>query len=369
MASRRTSVLAILAVLVLGGTAYLATRPDSPPPASTATPAPAPAESPSALPGAELFVVPGGDGDCTQADPCGSLNDGLAAASPGATVRLAAGSYPSQLLRGQSSHAGAPVRLVSDPANPAELKQLLIEARNLEIVGVRVVGEVRVRDQAVDVTLDNLNIDGILDIEGDRTVVRDSRVLPESDRDAVQVRSGPTGVQLIDNVVGPGRRSPGSPAHVDCLQVSWASDLLVEGNTFFRCPAQTILIKADRGPITGVMIRGNTIQGCLTRTETCDGFKTLQIRTAQEMRDIVVKGNSIDGAVVFDSLPGLVITRNVMTGDPGCTVGATDNIVAKSSCPDANRVADVAFPSRTDDVPDLTPGPACACEGYGAPRR
>lgn len=361
MAARRTFAAAVV-VALLGTLAYLATRPADNPPA--AAPSPDATSTATTGPG-ELFVAPGADGDCSRADPCGTLDAGLAAASPGKTVRLAGGDYREQLLRSGSSHDGAPVRLVADPADPARIGRLLLEARNVEIVGVTVRGEVRVRKQAADVTLTDLDVVGIVDIEADRTVLQGSRVVAQPDRDAINVRSGPSGVRLIGNVVGPGSRSPGSPAHVDCLQVSAATDLLIEGNTMFRCPAQTILIKADRGPITDVVVRDNVLQGCLSRTQDCDGFKTLQIRTAQEMRDIVVEGNTIDGAVVFDKMPGLVIERNLMTGDPGCSAGATDNIVGKSSCPQANRVEPVTFAGREDEVPDLEPTDACDCAGYG----
>ncbi len=359
MAGRRVLVIAVAVLVLLGAATFLLTRPADPPPvaAPTATPR-----------STELFAAPGVDGDCSRRNPCGSLDQALAAATAGQAIRLKGGDYGTQLLKPGSSHTGPPVRLISDPADPAQVGQLFIEASGVEISGLRVDGEVRVRKQAADVTLTGLDVTGTVDIEGDRAVLRGSRVRLMPNRDGVSVRSGAAGVQLLDNVIGPGSRSPGSPAHVDCLQVSAATDLLIKGNTLFRCPAQTILIKADRGPIVGVQIRNNVIQGCLTRTETCDGYKSLQVRTAQEMRDIVVEGNTIDGALVFDDLPGLVVTRNLMSGDPGCLPGSRDNVVGKSSCPQVNRVADVSFPGRADEVPNLAPGPACACEGYGAKR-
>lgn len=326
---------------------------------------------------ADHFVAPGGSGeDCTQSRPCGTFDAALKVSSPGDVVEAAPGTYPQlKLLKGVAKPVGTePVLLRGASTSSVTVEGLILEVPGVDVALLTVQGDVRVRKTATGTRLDRLSVRGIVDIEASKTVLVASRVQPPPDRDALSIREGAAGVEIVSNVIGPGLRTNGT-SHVDCMQVSWATGLRVVGNVMFRCATQTIIIKPDRGPITDVLVSDNVLQGCVQRTSECDGFNALAVRLsgANEFRDVRIVQNTIDGGVTFDDFPGLELSRNVMTDQP-CLAGSTDNVFPPNkSCGAAttgtgppNLMRTILFLGRDGMPPDLRLDPVCACSAYGA---
>ncbi|CAB4935248.1 MAG: hypothetical protein F2825_11585 [Actinobacteria bacterium] len=307
--------------------------------------------------------------ECTRRDPCSNWNAALRAARPGDVVNVLPGHHGSQKLRKADAKpvGSAPVLFRGAGTGSTRVGQLDVEVPETTFASLQVTSEVRVRRTASGTTLSMLQVNGIVDLEADRSALLDSRVAPPADRDAVQVRSGAADVAIRGNVIGPGPRTGAN--HVDCVQVSWASRLQITGNTLYRCATQSLHLKPDRGDVVDVLVQGNAIQGCVPRSDACNGYNAFDVRTAgHDIRDIRVIGNTVHGGVTFDDVPGLVLQRNLMNDHPGCLVGSTDNVFGRGGCdrPEANAVRSVRFVAPDADPPDLRAVPECACAGYGA---
>jgi hypothetical protein len=296
-----------------------------------------------------------------------ALTAAYATAAPGSTIELATGVYaPAQLRRA----AGAPTLTLAEPVTLRPASGATVVVRNLDVAGpalriknLHMTGIIRFRARAIGSSIDGSRVDpGNVIVEADQVAITGTRLHAPPDRDALDIGAtdgtGPTGVQVKDNLIGPGTLTPGSTAHVDCLQVMSAVDLVVADNLLYDCPAQTLLVKADLGPIDGVSIVRNALRGCRPRTSTCPAFMTLQVVPASHsMQDIRLEGNSVAGALrAVAGIPGVVIVGNAIDRvEDGCSYPMTANVVGSSRCtlPGGNRTAAPVWVNPDANPPDL----------------
>jgi len=214
---------------------------------------PAPVQPPPT--GASVFLAPSGnDGNpCTAASPCRSMQRGAAAASSGATVSLAAGSYPEQSL----VNVQKPVSFKADGA-VTFAGQLVLQCNT----GVTVDGVkskmLLVSSGNRDLTIRNADVGGgpwTTGLEEDPVVISGD-----------QYHACSTGF-LNRNIVLDGayihdyfwHQNPGSGPHPDCLQVYGGVDgLTIRNSRFERCAESFIGSYPDFGDVKNVLIEDTT---------------------------------------------------------------------------------------------------------------
>ncbi|MEX2159811.1 MAG: right-handed parallel beta-helix repeat-containing protein [Dehalococcoidia bacterium] len=218
-----------------------------------------------------------------------SINGAIAAAKPGATIRLHAGVYREQVTITKSitlkAAGDGPVWIDAGCDHP---NALLIKADSVSIrgIGVRKAQEATIRLEAADnITLDNLTVQdwnctneedqfraGVASWFGGRKlIVRNSRFERRVDLggpdagygNAVWVKnSSPIGGggHLIErNTVVGGFDGIGGETE----SVPWGgfkSDTIIQNNTVTDCSDDGIQVE---GGTTRVVVRGNTVRGCL----------------------------------------------------------------------------------------------------------
>ncbi len=298
-----------------------------------------------------------------------ALASAYSKAPSGSTIELAPGVYaPKQLRRPAGAPAlERPVTLRAEHGADVEVRALDVAGPALRVTGLRLTGIIRFRAAAVRSSLVGSTVDpGTVIVEGDDVTIRDNRITAAPDRDALDIGAtdgtGPRRVRVHRNVLGPGKLSPGSSAHVDCLQVMSAERLVVTANVLYDCPAQTLLVKSDLGPVHDVRIERNALRGCRPRTHACPAFMTLQvIPGAHPMSDIVVEGNSVAGAFrSVGQLPGLALRGNAIDEvADGCEHLVERNVVGRARCdvPPGNLVAAPRWSSVDAAPPDLRAAP------------
>jgi len=300
-----------------------------------------------------------------------------ASAAPGTTIELATGVYqPKQLKRA----IGAPpltqaVVLRAATGATVEVRNLDVNGPALRVDDLHLTGNVRFRARAVGgAVLDSTVQPGTIIVEADRVAIERNTIRGPDDRDGLDIGAtdgkGPYGVMVRGNTIGPGRLTPGSTAHVDCLQVMSADNLTVEDNILFDCPAQTMLVKSDLGPIRGVTILRNSLRGCLPPSSGCPGLMTLQIVPgAHPMRTITVTGNSVAGALrAVDAIPGVTFTGNAIDHvEDGCQYPMVGNVIGTSRCtiPPGNTQAQPLWLGADRRPPDLRPAPGSPVQDAG----
>ena len=308
-----------LRLLVAGLAAALATASlvAVAPPAGASAPAP-------------LHVAVGGTGgSCTAAAPCGTFQAAYALAQPGQAVVVRGGTYPAQTLKPASRHvAGAPVVFSPAPGAAVTVSTLVeVLAPDVVLRDLTVVGRVRLREAAAGSRLEQSTVTGgsVL-VDAPRSAVIASVVQPGVGQDGINVRYG-SQVLLQGNRIGPGTRGS-TGAHVDCIQVMGGSDIRILDNELVRCPTQQLHVKPDLQPISRVLVEGNRITGCGQRTTACDGYVSIDVRTAgHPVRDVVVRGNVIAGTAYMEDVPGLRVQHNRISWFSRCGSWATDNTV------------------------------------------
>ncbi len=294
-----------------------------------------------------------------------ALASAYATAPSGSTIELASGVYqPKQLRRpADAPTLDQPVTLRAEDGADVEVRSLDVAGPALRVSGLHLTGIIRFRAAAVRSSLEGSTVDpGTVIVEGDDVTIRDNHITAAPDRDALDIGatdgSGPRRVLVHRNVLGPGTLSPGSSAHVDCLQVMSAEQLVISANVLYDCPAQTLLVKSDLGPVHDVRIDRNALRGCRPRTDTCPAFMTLQIIPgAHPMSDVEVRGNSVAGAFrAVGQVPGLALRGNAIDEvADGCEHLTERNVVGRARCdvPPGNLIAAPRWTSVDAAPPNL----------------
>lgn len=273
-----------------------------------------------------LHVSPDGTGDCSAPSPCGSITQALDRAEPGATVLLQDGVYGAQVIE-------APVR-ASDwdqnvdvrPQTPggAVVEGIEIKAPHVTVRGLTSTGDVYIRPAADNSGFVDMVVQGgTAYVTGaDNAFLVRNRVMPADNQDGVQIKGlkgdNPMGLRIVENVIGPTRRTDGK-SHLDCIQILGGSQILLQRNTLFHCASQGLLIASGAGGTVGqgIIVERNNIHGCPPgRSSMCDGF-----------------------TAVLSGAPGLVFIHNTATGGSTKIAGRrsviANNIISRMSrCPE-----------------------------------
>jgi hypothetical protein len=263
-----------LLVLVITLAVLAADRPHS------ADPAGAPATAPPPVPVADLYVSPSGSdqGYCTKALPCQTFDLAYQLAAPGDVVEVAAGSYPSQILR--LKRAARPPNIVIREAAGARVVVgdegstvgcLGFEgARYVTVEGVETtytdVGGRRHqcgisvgRQNAHDITLVDIDA-GMIWFGADDVTVRGGDFGPSVDENMkIEYSTGhaPRNI-LIDGAVIHDARS--YEQHQECLALWGGQRITIRNSLFSNCETFHIWIDAEGGVISDVLIEGNTFE-------------------------------------------------------------------------------------------------------------
>lgn len=314
-----------------------------------------------------------------RATSASELATAYAVAEPGSVIELGPGVYePKQLRRGAGAPTlDEPVTLRPAAGADVEVRALDVGGPALRVEGLHLTGIVRFRATAVGSSLEGATVvPGTVIVEGDDVTIQGNRITAAPNRDALDIGatdgSGPRGVVVHGNVLGPGTLDPGSAAHVDCLQVMSAERLVITANVLYDCPAQTLLVKSDLGPVRDVHIARNALRGCRPRTSTCPAYMTLQVVPGEHpMSGIEVDGNSVAGALrAVGVIPGLELRGNAIDSvEDGCEHLVERNVVGSARCeiPPGNLVASPEWEGVDTAPPDLHPTSGSPTRDSGAP--
>jgi hypothetical protein len=290
-----------------------------PEPEPVPTPEPEPEPTPEPEPsGTVLHLSPSGSdsSDCGAAAPCRTLNRAYRVAAPGQTVEMAAGTYSDTTLSLDSSKTST-ADVVFQPAPGASVTispQLHVSARHLELRGLHLSSKLWVEASAADVTFRNdalKNFD--LYSEGTQSSQDISfiggSIGPSANENSRIASNGPATSASPRNILIDGVAfhdftvTPGSEAHVECLQV-WAVDgLTIRNSTFRNCAVFDIFLqKLPEGAAatpSNILIENNFFDCC--------GSGYYAIRMADHpgtsWKNVTIRNNSLDKGINPD--PGV----------------------------------------------------------------
>lgn len=304
-----------------------------------------------------LYASAAGQGrDCAPAAPC-SLQAALDEATSGQTIQVLPGTVSRVRLQDESGHLkNADSNVVLAPVSPAEttLDGVQVFASHVTLSGFEATGDgVFLRPSATYSRIDSLNYDNggrsttaglpAVTLGGSHQALVNSVIRGTTDADLVFLGTTAepvTNILVQGNALGPAAVGPAG-GHVDCLQLGTAaSHVAIVGNLMRGCSNSSIIIKADRGDISDVLIANNMMQGCLQRSSSCAGYYAAYVRlnrqTEYTLKDVQLLHNTVDGALDLDEVPGLVVDSNIISsfskGQDKCGPWFTNNLVADTGC-------------------------------------
>jgi hypothetical protein len=275
----------------------------------------------SASAAARLYLSPSGSdaAACTQTAPCKSLSRGYRAAQPGQTVQLASGSYRDSSLPAEPSTgdvrfaaaAGATVSLAND---------VHVAAKHVELVGLHVQGTLYIDAGAADVTIRNATLKTFQVLSSGAQAPTDisfigGSVGPSADSSNLIASDSTTTTASPKNILFDGvafhdfTLSPGSSAHVECLQV-WAADgLTIRNSTFSNCEVFDIFLQklpAGAAPTPSNILIENTFFA-----KTRSGYYAIRTgdHPGSNWRNLTIRNNSFNQAINLDPTATFANTR------------------------------------------------------------
>jgi hypothetical protein len=253
---------------------------------------------------ATLHLSPSGSdrNACTQSAPCATMDKAYRAASPGQTVLLAPGTYPTQTIKPDSRKTSA-ARVVfrSAPGGRAVIAGVLIGGSHIELRDLQTPWAVQAG--ADGVTIRNVIADGISSIVGASNVsviggeIFSSKPVATDPVIASLYGKVPTNI-LIDGVAFHDFRDvgPGNFHHIECLQVGAAVNLTIRNSTFRDCATHDIFVRSwgmvnnSPSPLSNIVIENNFF------ANTPDGFYGVQILddlwTGTPKTSFIIRNNS-----------------------------------------------------------------------------
>jgi hypothetical protein len=233
-----------------------------------------------------LYVSPAGNdtAPCSIAQPCLTFGRAYRAASPGARVEVAGGTYATQTIPADASKAAGP-DVVFGPAPGARVSAARVAVYGSHVAFRDMSFPWSLRPGATDVTLHDIVSDGQIDIVGARNVaiqggeIYSSRPVTSDSLVAGYDGIVPTNIVFdgvyfhdwLDSLAG------GVNHHIECLQVGAANGLTIENSRFRNCFTHDIfvrswgLVNGTPSPIAGVLIENNWLAA------TTNGYYTLQV--------------------------------------------------------------------------------------------
>ncbi|HSS42858.1 MAG TPA: right-handed parallel beta-helix repeat-containing protein [Solirubrobacterales bacterium] len=309
--------------------------PDPPAPEPEQTPEPpAPEPEPTPTPdAAALYLSPSGSDSnaCTSAKPCKTLNRAYRLAAPGQTVELAAGTYADTSLPVDSSKTSA-ADVLFRPAAGATVtfsQQLHVSAQHLELRGMRFSAKLWIEASAADVTMRNDTLKNFdlyssgTQSSHDISFIGGS-VGPSADENSRIASNGPSTTASPERILIEGVNfhdftvSPGSEAHVECLQV-WAVDgLTIRNSTFRNCEVFDIFLqKLPEGKAatpSNILIENNFFDCCGS------GYYSIRMadHAGTSWKNVTIRNNSLDKEINPD--PSVPYSNVKIIGNVGPAV-------------------------------------------------
>jgi hypothetical protein len=204
-------------------------------------------------PGPVLFVSSNGSdaGACTRARPCQGFDRAYHVAKPGDLVEVAAGSYQAQTLSPDASKTSdKDVIIAAAPgADVVVTDQVDVRgAGHVELRGLHLRGGWHVYEGSQDVTFrDDETAYFFIDSASDIRIIGGS-VGPDADLDNGQIRPSAPDAPAPQNILIDGTyfhdatMTPGSDAHVECLQIAEVNGLTIRNSRFNNCETHYVFI-------------------------------------------------------------------------------------------------------------------------------
>jgi chitodextrinase len=253
------------------------------------------------------------------ADPCLTLDHAYRAAAPGEVVELAPGVYPGERIDVDAAKTSSD-DVVFRPAagQPVVMTGLLdvrgahLEFRDLLLEN----GGWRTFTGADDVTFRDVVTSFFAIVSSSNVRVLGGSVGPQTDADVAQIKPecfscpGPTNI-LIDGVsFHDATLSPGSDAHVECVQVWHTSHLTIRNSRFLNCETHDVFLAGEGKPVEHVLFENN--MGAAVRS----GFYSLRVAAntpGEGCVDVVFRNNSSPAtlAIECDTADGVRLVANV----------------------------------------------------------
>jgi hypothetical protein len=264
-----------------------------------------------------LFVSPSGNDSnpCTASQPCRTLTRAYRLARSGATVLLASGSYPDTTLPADGSKGTADVVFTAAPNAAARFPNTLrLQARHVELARLKF-ATLWVDASAQDDILRNDTYKNFEVISSGARAPRNISFIggsagPAADQnniigsDGTSTSASPTNIRIQGVHIHDYRLTPGSGAHVDCLQVWAANGLTVTGSRFDDCEVFDIFVQLLPGGSAGtprnVTIQNNFLDCCRT------GFYSIMLpyhtggTGGSHFTNVTIRNNSTDKAIAAD---------------------------------------------------------------------
>jgi hypothetical protein len=304
-------------------------------PGSVKEEAPAKEEPPVKEPsveGASVFVSPSGSdsGSCTASAPCKTLARAYSVAASGATVQVAAGTYADTSLPLDSTKGTSNVVFVAAPGTtPAFSNTLHLQAHHVEMSGLKFatlwVDATAQNDILRNDTYKNFEVissgtqapSNISFVGGSAGPAEDENNIIGSN--GTSTTASPTNISIKGMHIHDYKLTPGTGAHVDCLQVWAANGLTVEGSTFNDCEVFDIFVQflpgGSAGTPTNVTIQNNFLDCCRT------GYYSIMLpyhtgsTGGSHFTNVTIRNNSTNKAITAD--PDATYTNVKIDGNIG----------------------------------------------------
>jgi hypothetical protein len=331
-----------------------------------------------AAPRPALYVSPTGvDGrGCTASAPCASFDAAYHAASPGQLVLIGGGAYGEQTISVDATKT-SPTKVIFEPAAGAAptVAGLTVYGSHVEFENLAI-GVWATRDTASDVIFFNVRATHMfMTSSTDISVIRGS-IGPSTNDDngdiSPQCPSCPPpqrilidGVTFHDAVL-----TPGSDAHVECLQVGEIDGLTIRNSRFINCETHNVFISPWWGGDERNILLVNNFGGTV-RTGYY-GFRLAAGDPGQTCANIFFRYNSATTAFLIQC--GKVEGQVQMTANVGpfsavaCFPFITFryNVFDGAKCGPTDRKAPSGFVDAA--ASDLHLLPTSAAVGHGDPK-
>ncbi len=305
-----------------------------PEPAPEPEPEPAPRPEPEPEPVANaLHLSPSGsDGnDCSAAKPCKSLNRAYKLAKPGQIVEMASGAYGDTTLSldsGKTSSDDVVFRPVAG-ATVTISPQLHVHAQHLELRDLRFASKLWIESGAADVTMRNSTLKSFdiysIGTQSSRDIsFIGGSVGPSADENSRIASNGTSTSASPQNILIDGvdfhdfTVSPGSGAHVECLQV-WAVDgLTIRNSTFRNCEVFDIFLQKLPGGAaatpSNILIENNFFDCCRS------GYYSIRLadHAGTSWKNVTIRNNSLNKEINPD--PSVPYSNVRIVGNVGPAV-------------------------------------------------
>ena len=233
----------------------------------------APATASAATPSVYVATTGSDTGACTQTAPCKSFDRAYRVAKSGQVVEVAAGTYPGQTVFVDPTKTTS-TDVVFRPAAGASVVLtglLSIYGKHIEFADLKLRGGWTARSGSVDLTFRNISASTfsiqsswLVSILGGEvgpwtaTSEADPKISKSSaSNPGVPGQITIDGVRFHDIV-----RPPGSPYHIECLQVGSVAGLAIRNSVFDNCATQAILV-SSWGPtyhLSAIVIENNSFE-------------------------------------------------------------------------------------------------------------